>query len=170
MTRGKVAAPREEIASLRLSLEAEIDQFCLKEEGKKPKELVVQVLDLEDELDRFLGVLTLRLVIARMDDNLEDEKEMALNRKKGLKELLAERNKELAQKGASGSQHLPAFRLPPSAINLLLMHNLKKKRKENKVAEEGEVVPQKEPEQQKTVKDKGRASLLELRMYPALLE
>ena len=35
-------------------------------------------------------------VIAHIDSSLEDEEEMTLNRKKGLKELLVERNKELA--------------------------------------------------------------------------
>ena len=74
---------------------------------------MVQVLDSEDEPDRFLGVHTSSLVIARIDDSFEEEEEMALNRKKGLKELLAEKNKEPAQKGASRSQHLLA--LPPSS-------------------------------------------------------
>ena len=78
----EVATPREETASSRLSLEAEIDQFRLKEEGKELGEPVVQVSDSEDELDRFSGVRTLSLIIARIDNNSEDEEEMALNRKK----------------------------------------------------------------------------------------
>jgi len=41
--------------------------------------------------------------------------------------------------------------------------NLKKKRKEKEVAEEGELVPQKEPKQQKMVKDKRRASSIKSR-------
>ena len=91
--------------------------------------MVFQISDLEDEPDRFLGVRTLGLVIARIDDSSEDEEEMALNKKKGLKELLAERNK-----GTSGSQPLPAFPPPPPPIvGLLPIPNLKKKRKENKI-------------------------------------
>ena len=69
---------------------------------------MVQVSNSKDKLDRFSGVHTLSLIIARIDDSSEDEEEMALNRKKGLKELLTERNK-----GTSGSQRLPT--LPPSS-------------------------------------------------------
>ena len=89
----EVAAPREETASSRLSLEAKIGQFRLKEEEQKPRELVVQVSDSEDEPDRFSSVRTPGLIIAHIDDSLEDEEKMALNRKKGLKELFIERNK-----------------------------------------------------------------------------
>ena len=96
-----------------------------------------QVSDSEDEPNRFLGFCTLGLVIACIDESLEDEEEMALNKKKGLKELLMERNK-----GTSGSQPLLASPPPlPPTISLLLIPNLKKMRKENEIAEEGEVVP-----------------------------
>ena len=44
---------------------------------------------------------------------------------------------------------------------MLFIPNLKKKRKEKEIAEEGEVVPQKEPKQQKTAKDNGQASSAE---------
>ena len=43
------------------------------------------------------------------------------------------------------------------------MPNLKKKRKEKEVAEEGEVVRQKEPKQEKMAKGQGRASSVETR-------
>ena len=77
---------------------------------------------------------------------------MALNKRKGLKELLVERNKGLASKDTLGSQPLPTFSpLLPPAINLFAMANLKKERKEE-VLEKGEVVLQKEPKQQKTTK------------------
>ena len=133
----EVAAPREETASLCLSLEAEIDQFCLEEEGEEPGELVVQVSVSKDELERFLGVRTPGLVIARIDDSSKDKEEMVLNRKKGLKELLVERNN-----GTLGSQ--PLLALPLSSfptVSLLPIPNLKRKRKEKEIAEEGEVVP-----------------------------
>ena len=133
----EVAASREETASLCLSLEAEIDQFCLEEEGEEPGELVVQVSVSKDELERFLGVRTPGLVIARIDDSSKDKEEMVLNRKKGLKELLVERNN-----GTLGSQ--PLLALPLSSfptVSLLPIPNLKRKRKEKEIAEEGEVVP-----------------------------
>lgn len=38
-----------------------------------------------------------------VDDSSEEEEEMALNRWKGLRELLADRNKELAPKDTSRS-------------------------------------------------------------------
>ena len=78
----EVVVPREETASSCLSLKAEIDQFHFDEKGEKPKELVVRVSDSEDELNRFSGVRTLGLIITRIDNNSEDEEEMALNRKK----------------------------------------------------------------------------------------
>lgn len=94
-----------------------------------------------------------------MDDSLEEEEEeMALNRKKGLRELLADRAKGSVPKDASRSQ--PPLALPsppPPIVNSFTVSNLKKKRNEE-LAEEGELVPQKEPKQQKTTKGKGRAS------------
>ena len=46
---------------------------------------MIQVSDSEDEPDRFLGVHALGLVIARIDNSSEEEKEeMSLNRKRGL--------------------------------------------------------------------------------------
>ena len=158
----EVPASREETASSRLSLEAKIDQFRLKEQEQKPRELVVQVLDSEDEPDRFSSVRTPGLIIAHIDDSLEDEEKMALNRKKGLKELFAERNK-----GTSRSQplHTLLHPPPPPTVDLLPIPipNLKKKRKEKEkeIVEEGEVVSQKESKQQKMAKDKGRPSSME---------
>ena len=67
---------------MRLSLEAEIDQFHLEEEGEKLGELVVKVSDSKDEPDKFSGVCTLGFVIACINDNSEGEEKMALNRKK----------------------------------------------------------------------------------------
>ena len=50
---------------------------------------------------------------------------------------------------------------PPPTVNMFAMANLKKKRKENEVANEGEVVPQKEPKHQKVAKGQGKASSVE---------
>ena len=54
--------------------------------------------------------------------------------------------------------------LSPPTVNPFTVANLKKKRKEKEVAEEGELVPQKEPKQQKTAKGQGRASSVKCKM------
>ena len=56
------------------------------------KELV-KISNLKGELDKSSIVRSLRLIVAWVDSSFEEEEEMALNRKKGLKELIAERNK-----------------------------------------------------------------------------
>ena len=87
---------------------------------------------------------------------------MALNLRKGLKELLAGMNKGQSSKDALKSQLLPALpHLPPPTFNLLSMPNLQKKRKEKKGAEEGEMVPQKESKQQRMTRDKRQATSAE---------
>ena len=75
-----------------------------------------------------------------MDDSLEEEEEeeMALNRKKGLRDLLADKAKGSMPKDALGSQ--PPLSLPsppPPTVNLFAITNLKKKRKEKKLAKGG---------------------------------
>ena len=73
---------------------------------------MVQVLNSEDEPDRFSGVHSPGLIIAQIDNNSEEEgEEIALNRKKDLHELLLNRAKGPAQKDTSRSQPFPA--LPP---------------------------------------------------------
>ena len=47
---------------------------------------------------------------------------------------------------------------------------MKKKRNEKEVVEEGEVIPQKEPKQQKMAKDKRQASLVESREDQSVVE
>jgi len=83
----EAAAPREETASSRLSLEEEIDQFQLKEEKEDQWDLVIHISDLEDKFDRISGVCTLGLILAKIDDSSkEEEEEMSLNPWKGLEE------------------------------------------------------------------------------------
>ena len=85
---------KEEIVSSRLLLEAKIDQFYLKDEREKQGEQVVQVPDSEDEFDRVSGIRLSGQVIAHIDDSSEDEEEqMSLNPRKGLKDLLARRRR-----------------------------------------------------------------------------
>ena len=72
-------------------------------------------------------------MLAKIDDNFEEEEEeIALNPRKGLKDLLAERNKGPSSKEALKSQ-LPSSLPPPPPLpttSLLLIPNLKNKRKE----------------------------------------
>ena len=109
---------KEETASSRLSFEAEIDQFHLKEEGEEP---MIQVSDLEGELNRSSVVRSPKLIVAQVDNNLEEEEEMALNKRKGLKEILAERNKRSASYDTPGSQ--PFLALPPPLLLRQLNHS-----------------------------------------------
>ena len=116
----EAAVLREETATLRLSLEAKIDQFHLEEKGEEQGELVIQVSGSEDKPDRFLGVHTSDFIVVRIDNSSkEEEEEMVLNRKKGLWELLANRAKGLVPKDTSGSQ--PPSILPPTPHPPLLL-------------------------------------------------
>ena len=73
----EVAIPREETASTHLSLEVEIDQFRLDEEGEAPNR-PVEVSDSKAGLDRSFAADFSRLIVARVDSN-EEEEHMALN-------------------------------------------------------------------------------------------
>ena len=77
-----------------MSLEAEIDQFYLGDEEEKQEEQVVKVPNFEDELNRVSGLHPSGLEVVHPDDSLEDEEEkIALNQRKGLRDLMAGRNK-----------------------------------------------------------------------------
>ena len=82
-----------------LSLKAEIDQFRLEEEGEAPKRLV-ELSNSKAEFDRFSMAHSPRLVFARVDTSSEEEEEMALNPRRGLKDLVAKRNKGSSSKEA----------------------------------------------------------------------
>ena len=85
------------------------------------------------------------------------------NKRKGLHDLLKARG--LGPKDASGSRPLLTLPPPPPppTVGLLPMPTMKKKKKEKEIVKEGEVVLEKEPKQQKIVKDKGWASSMESR-------
>jgi len=95
----EVATPREETASSRMSHETEIDQFHLGEEGEALGE-PVEISDLEGTLDRSFTVRSPKFIVAQVDSSSEEEEEMALNPRKGLKELFARRNKGSSSKDA----------------------------------------------------------------------
>ena len=90
----------------------------------------MEIADSEGALNRSSTVCSPRLIVAWVDSNSEEEQEMALNSRKGLKELLARKNKGSSSKDAPRSQPLLALPPPPHlTLNLLPMPNLKKKKK-----------------------------------------
>ena len=163
----EAAALRVKKASSHLSLEAEIDQFYHEEGREKQGELMIQVSDLGEELDKSLSVYASGFTVVRVANNLdeEEEEEMPLERKKGLRELLVGRAKGSMPKDTLGSQLPPALPPPPpSSANPFVPANLKKRKKGKEVAKVGEVVPLDEgvpPKLPKITKGKGRASLVE---------
>ena len=160
----EVAVPREEIASSCLSFEAKIDQFRLEEEGEAP-ERPVELSNSEAEFDRFSAAHSPRLVVARIDTSSEEEEEMALNPRKGLKNLVAGRNKGLSSKEAAKTQLPPNPSLPPfpSPLGLHPDPNLQKKKRKEKEIEGGEIAPPKGLKQQKINKDRQRETSVESR-------
>ena len=139
-----------------MSLEVEIDQFPLEEEGEAP-ERPIEVSDFEVGLDRFSAANFPRLVVARINTSSEEEEEMALNQRRSVRDLMVERNKGSFSKETPKSQVPPTLPpppppLPPTDLGLNAMKDLKKKRLVQDL-EEGEVAPQKGMKQQKTTKD-----------------
>ena len=99
-------------------------------------------------LDRSSGVCAPRFVIAHIansSEEEEEEKEMPLDRKRGLRELFVNRAKGLAPKDALGPK-LPSSSSPPPLpiVNPFAPANLKKSKKDKEVAEEGELIPHNE--------------------------
>ena len=138
----EATALREETASSRLSLEEEIDRFRLEKEKEEQGDLIIHISDQKDESDRILGIRTRGLVLAKIDNNFEEEeKEKSLNPRNGLKDLLTGRSKGSSSKKAPKSQPLSSLPSPPLVTSLLPIPNLKKKSKEQEL-EEGEVVCQ----------------------------
>ena len=75
-----------------MSPETKIDQFRLKEEEDAQREHV-EISNSEGALNRSFTVHFPKLIVARVDSSSEEEEKMALNLRKGLKELLAGMNK-----------------------------------------------------------------------------
>ena len=139
----KVTVPREETASSCLSLEEEIDQFQLKKE-EVVRVNPMEIPDSECEFDRSSATCSLKLIIVKVDSSSKKEDLMALNLRKGLRDLMAGQNKGSSSKEAPKSQlplTLPPPLPPPTTIvGLFPNPNLKKKSKEQEV-EKGEVAP-----------------------------
>ena len=101
----------------------------------------------EGELDRSSAAHSPRLIIAQVDSSSEEEEDMALNPRKGLKDILARRNKGSSSKEAPKTQLPPNLPPPPlpSPLGILSNPNLQKKKRKEKDIEEREIAPPKDP-------------------------
>ena len=142
-----------EIASSRLSLEEEIDQFHFMED-MRPSEKPVHISDSKTESVNISSVHPKQLIITQIDSESEEEEEQIDQKESlGLRGLLANRNKGGSSKEAFKTQPLEILApLPSTDPGLLVMPNLKKRRQDQGL-EEGELVPRKENKQQKMSKD-----------------
>ena len=119
----------EEIASSRLSLEDEIDQFRFVEDVE-PSEKPVHISNSETKSVNIYSVHPKQLIITQIDSEFEEEEEQMDQKKRpGLKGPLANRNKGGSSKEAPKTQppEIPAPP-PPADLGLLAMPNLKKRR------------------------------------------
>ena len=106
----EIASPREETASSRLSIEANIDQFQLEEEGAL--ERPVELSNSKVEFDRLFVAHSPRFTVVRVNTSSEEE-EMALNPRRGLRDLVASRKGSSSRDGLK-VQLPPNPALPPS--------------------------------------------------------
>ena len=112
-------AAEEEIASSRLSLKEEIDQFRFVEDVG-PSEKSVDISDSETESINLSSVHPKQLVITLIDsESEEEEEEMDQKKRPSLKGLLASRNKRGSSKEVPKTQP-PAIPPPPPPTNLSL--------------------------------------------------
>ena len=142
----EVAVSREETTSSRLSLEVEINQFHFEEDKEERVDPIIQLPDSKDKLDMHSVAHSPRLIVARIDLSSEEDEEMDINSRRGLKGILARRNKKASSKEVPKSQvlaNLPSLPLLPiTTVGLLPYPDLKKKRKVQEV-EKGEMVSSK---------------------------
>ena len=139
-----LVAAKEEIASSRLFLEEEIDQFRFVEDVG-PSEKPVDILDSETESVNLSSVHPKQLVITRIDsESEEEEEEMDQKKRPSLKGLLASKNKRGSSKKVPKTQPpaIPPLS-PPTDLSLQAMPNLKKRRPDHEL-EEGELAPRKD--------------------------
>ena len=119
----------EEIASSRLSLEDEIDQFRFVEDVE-PSEKPVHISDSETKSVNIYSVHPKQLIITQIDSESEvEEEQMDQKKRPGLRGLLANWNKGGSSKEAPKTQP-PEIPTPPPPADpgLLAMPNLKKRR------------------------------------------
>ena len=133
----------EETESSHLSLEEEIDEFYF--EKDIPKAPLIELSDAKGEPDRNSMIDAPPLVITCSDDSSDKEVDnMASNKGKSLRELMAGRGKGQSSKAPAKSQTPsvipPAPPQIPVDLGLKANPDLKKKRLVESL-EEGEVAP-----------------------------
>ena len=111
-------------------------------------EMLVEHSDSEANFDRFSVAQSPILVVVWVDKSSEEEVEMALNLRRGLRDLVVGR-KGGPSKDAPKTQLPPNPTLPPlpSPLSLLPDPNLQKKKRKGKKIEEGEFAPPKDLKQ-----------------------
>ena len=107
----------EEIASSRLSLEEEIDQFRFVEDAG-PSKKPIDISDSETDSVDISSVHPRQLVITQIDSKSEgEEDQMDQKKRPGLRGLLA-KNRGESSKEAPKTQPLPEIPLPPPPTDL----------------------------------------------------
>ena len=102
----------------------------------------MELSDSKANLDRFSTAQSPQLIITRVDTSSKEEEEMALNLRRGLRDLVAGR-KGGPSKDVPKTQLPPNPTLPPlpSPLGLLLDPNLQKRKRKGKEIEEGDFAP-----------------------------
>ena len=152
---GVAAFVKGEAESSRLSLEGEIVEFYFEEDI--PKAPLIELLDVEGEPDRNFVIGTPPLIITCLDDSSDEEVDnMASNKGKSLRELMAARGKGQTSKAPTKSQTPsnlpPAPPQIPADLSLKANLDLKKKRPVESL-KEGEVGPRQGTKQQKVTRE-----------------
>ena len=108
----------------------------------------MELSDSEAEFDRLSAAHSPRHVVAWVDTSSEEEEEMALNPRRGLKDLVAGR-KGSSSKDAPKTQLPPNPPFPPfpSPLGLHPDLNLQRKKRKGKDIEEGEIPLPRDPKQ-----------------------
>ena len=124
----------------------------------------MELSDFEANLDRFSAAQSPQLVVARVDTSSQEEEEIAINPRRGLRDLVAGRKGGLS-KDVPKTQLPPNPTLPPlpSPLGLLPDPNLQKRKRKGKEIKEGEFAPLKDPKQQKTNRERQRETSMESR-------
>ena len=93
----------------------------------------MELSDSKVELNKLSMAHSPKLVVARVNTSFEEEEEMTLNPRRGLKDLVVGRNKGSSSKEVSklkDADNLPPRPLPTTSLRLISLPNMKKKRKE----------------------------------------
>ena len=105
----------------------------------------MEISNFKADVDRSSAAHPFGFVVTRVDTSFEEEEQMALNPKKGFRDLVS-RRKGSSSKDAPQTQLPPNPPLPslPSHLGLHPNPNLQKKKRKGKEIKEGEIVPPKD--------------------------